>query len=121
MKRVTNKEISVSDLRPQAGSLAAALGMGIDRSTKAAPVRQRKAMSLPSIETKKKKSLADAVMENIASSFDEGSELDNVGGLILIAIVIGIVFAVTSKSDSSTATSTDDVAVAEEKATIRSN
>jgi hypothetical protein len=77
VKEVTDKEIAVSDLRPQAGSLAAALGMGIDCSTKAAPIRQRKAMLLPSVGTKKKTSLADAVMENIASSFDEGSDSDD--------------------------------------------
>jgi hypothetical protein len=42
--------------------------------------RQRNLMSRPSVGTKKKKeknSLADAVMENIASSFEEGSDSDD--------------------------------------------
>jgi hypothetical protein len=47
-----------------------ALGMGIDPLTKAVPIRECMAMSQPSVETKKKKSLADRVMENMASSIE---------------------------------------------------
>ena len=34
-------------------------------------------MSRPSVGTKKKKSLADTVMENMASSIDDGSDSDD--------------------------------------------
>jgi hypothetical protein len=47
--------------------------MAIDSSPKAAPIRQCNAISIPSVvgTNKKKKSLLDAIMDNIASSKDD--------------------------------------------------
>ena len=48
----------------------APIGVAVD-------IRERMAMSRPFVGTKKKKSLADTVMENMASSIDDGSDSDD--------------------------------------------
>ena len=55
---------------PQAGSLAAALGMDVDPSSKAPPIRDHNEKAAPAIAPKKR-GLFDADLKNIAASDDE--------------------------------------------------